>query len=183
MNTNHPLRTICNNYRQLTKFIPGGDLPRTFIDAALVCAKLSIRYIWIDSLCIIQVSREDSRHEAAWMHLVYRSALTTIAATPATSCHDGLLKQTADAVPAVKIAYSINHPGQRGADTEQSMVVCHFENPEDSCRTRCEQFKMGHAKLGYAGAQSLNAIDSLLPKQGLLRMPGLFAGRRQRARG
>jgi hypothetical protein len=35
------------------------DLPKTFRDAIKICHILGIRYIWIDSLCIIQDDRYD----------------------------------------------------------------------------------------------------------------------------
>ncbi len=39
-------------------------LPRTFRDLIVVARLLSIRYIWIDALCIIQDSKEDWETEA-----------------------------------------------------------------------------------------------------------------------
>ncbi|XXH03753.1 hypothetical protein Hte_010159 [Hypoxylon texense] len=137
MKDNPPLRTMSYNYRQLKELIPGKDLPRNFLDAALVCARLGIRYLWIDSLCIIQDSTEDWRHEAALMHLVYRNALTTIAATSATSCHDGFLDRSIDSVPAVKMPYTINYREQEDtADKEnnQYLMAYHYETLEDRYR-------------------------------------------------
>jgi hypothetical protein len=35
------------------------DLPPAFHDAVRICRKFEIRYLWIDTLCIIQDSQED----------------------------------------------------------------------------------------------------------------------------
>lgn len=137
MKENPPLRTMSFNYYHLKELIPGKDLPRNFLDAALVCARLGIRYLWIDSLCIIQDSAEDWRHEAALMHLVYRHALVTIVATSATSCHDGFLQRSIDEVPAAKIAYTVNYQQREGEAEKQNnqyMIAYHYGNMEDNYR-------------------------------------------------
>ena len=48
-----------------------------------LCKRLELRYIWIDSLCIIQDSPEDWDFEARRMSDVYSLALFNIAATRA----------------------------------------------------------------------------------------------------
>ncbi|KAB2571561.1 hypothetical protein DBV05_g9777 [Lasiodiplodia theobromae] len=59
------------------------DLPRTLRDAARVTRRLGFRYIWIDSLCIVQDSVEDWERESKRMGAVYENAYCTIAATQA----------------------------------------------------------------------------------------------------
>lgn len=61
--------------------IPARDLPQTFADAVTVCRRLDVRYLWIDSLCIIQDSHEDWEREAARMANVYANSYLTIAAS------------------------------------------------------------------------------------------------------
>ncbi|KFY45755.1 hypothetical protein V494_00801 [Pseudogymnoascus sp. VKM F-4513 (FW-928)] len=46
-------------------------VPKTFREAILVTRELGVRYLWIDSLCIIQDSHEDWEHEVARMGEVY----------------------------------------------------------------------------------------------------------------
>lgn len=66
------------------------NLPKSFRDAILVAKSLGIRYIWIDSLCIIQNSIDDWEFESAQMGLVYSYAWCTIAASSAKNCHEGM---------------------------------------------------------------------------------------------
>lgn len=68
-----------------------GDLPRTFQDAIKLAAHMSdVRYIWIDSLCIIQDSQADWLHESAVMQKVYSHSHLNISATFAENSHQGL---------------------------------------------------------------------------------------------
>lgn len=66
--------------------IPWPSLSKTFQDAITVTRHLGFRYIWIDSLCIIQDEKYDWEMEAANMALVYKGSQLTIAAT---SSEDG----------------------------------------------------------------------------------------------
>ena len=65
-------------------------LPRTFQDAIMVARSLDIPYIWIDSLCIIQDSRDDWALEASRMAQVYSGAYLTLAADYAANPTQGL---------------------------------------------------------------------------------------------
>jgi hypothetical protein len=56
------------------------SLPSAFQDAILVAFKLQIRYLWIDSLCILQDNKEDWEQEASKMADYYQNAHVTIAA-------------------------------------------------------------------------------------------------------
>src|SRR5271154_7113046 len=69
--------------------IPLRTLPRTFRDAIDIARRLSSPYLWIDSLCIIQDSEDDWRHESAMMGEVYRNSWCTIAAARASNSNMG----------------------------------------------------------------------------------------------
>ncbi|KAK0108201.1 hypothetical protein ONS95_003023 [Cadophora gregata] len=82
--------TTTSNHSQNCRGIPMESLPKTFQDAVNVTRQFGMRYIWIDSLCIIQDSAEDWAKESAKMCAVYKNALFTIAASRASSGKDGL---------------------------------------------------------------------------------------------
>lgn len=65
------------------------DIPCTFCDAIKICRNLAIRYLWIDSLCIVQDSADDWAKESAVMGKIYRDASLTIFADFAESDADG----------------------------------------------------------------------------------------------
>lgn len=81
------------NLRRLHDRIGCEELPKTFQDAVLVCQRLGLRYLWIDSLCIIQAgkgSKEDWLKHVTEMRNVYRNCLVNIAASRATDATKGL---------------------------------------------------------------------------------------------
>jgi hypothetical protein len=70
------------------------QLPLTFRDAVSICRRLDIKYLWIESLCIIQDSDEAWRLQAASMANIYENARITIAAASAGSLTDGCFRKT-----------------------------------------------------------------------------------------
>ncbi|CCF42997.1 TOL [Colletotrichum higginsianum] len=73
------------------KAIPYKDVPQTFRDAIETTRRLGIRYLWIDSLCIIQGDGGDFNTEAKRMEDVFSCAYCVIAASRASNPHDGFL--------------------------------------------------------------------------------------------
>ena len=73
--------------------IPLDDLPKTFQDAVELTKRIGLRYIWIDSLCIIQDDLHDWKKEAAKMANVYRNAYCTVAATGSKGDQEGIFLQ------------------------------------------------------------------------------------------
>jgi hypothetical protein len=67
-------------------------LPATFRDAVYVTHKLGLKYLWIDSLCVVQGKDGDFRTEAKRMEEVYSGAYCVIAANSATNHFSGFLK-------------------------------------------------------------------------------------------
>ncbi|KAH6881676.1 heterokaryon incompatibility protein-domain-containing protein, partial [Alternaria rosae] len=69
------------------------QLTNTFREAVQVARALKIRYLWIDSLCIVQDDHDDWAQEASRMLTVYRNALITISATSSKSGNEGLFQR------------------------------------------------------------------------------------------
>ncbi|KZM26127.1 hypothetical protein ST47_g2721 [Ascochyta rabiei] len=89
----HIIRTLKENYSQHLSHIDFGDLSQTFQDAVHATRKLGFRYIWIDSLCIVQDDKDDWTAEAATMCDVYQYAILTIAAAHAEGGDVGCFKE------------------------------------------------------------------------------------------
>ncbi|KAH7020515.1 heterokaryon incompatibility protein [Ilyonectria destructans] len=83
--------TYKNNIAQLESSMDVEKLPRVFLDAVTVTRGLGIKYLWIDSLCIIQDDEEDWENESAKMEQVFSSAYITISASSARSSLEGFL--------------------------------------------------------------------------------------------
>ena len=84
--------TTTSNLRQHCENITWASLTKTFQDAISVTRGLEIRYIWIDSLCIIQDSASDWKEEAKDMAKVYANSYLTISAMSAAESSEGLFR-------------------------------------------------------------------------------------------
>ncbi|RDL32976.1 uncharacterized protein BP5553_08415 [Venustampulla echinocandica] len=85
--------TTSTNYKARLDEFPLNHLPKTFRDAVHVTRELGMKYLWIDSLCIIQGDNGDWEKESKQMQNIFASAYCTIAASSATSWDEGFLKR------------------------------------------------------------------------------------------
>lgn len=74
--------------------VPWHYLTATFQDAILICRRLGIYYLWIDSLCIIQDSDDDRKHQLPQMADIYENAVFTVAATKSRDGSGGCFAET-----------------------------------------------------------------------------------------
>lgn len=95
---NVPFLTLTSStIEALKSSIPMYSLPQTVRDAIMIVRRLGIRYLWVDSLCIIQGSDKEAHED--WirisenMNLIYREAFLTIVAAGANNAHAGIFKQ------------------------------------------------------------------------------------------
>ncbi|KAI1204180.1 HET-domain-containing protein [Annulohypoxylon truncatum] len=88
-----PIMTRTETLGKFKKGIPIESFPKTFQDAIFITRQLQCRYLWIDSLCIVQDSAEDWRDEASRMANVYGNAYITILATASLDSRGGLFHQ------------------------------------------------------------------------------------------
>ncbi|KAF5025123.1 hypothetical protein F66182_2824 [Fusarium sp. NRRL 66182] len=85
-----PLRTLKGNVESFKAGLPIDMLPKTFREAVAICRRLSLRYLWIDSLCIIQDSPEEWQRQSSKMATIFENAFLTVAATKAKGHQEGL---------------------------------------------------------------------------------------------
>jgi hypothetical protein len=85
------------------------QLSKTFADACITSNKLGIRYIWIDSLCILQDSDEDKLREIPKMGKYYQNSEINISASSETT--SGLwCQRDGRATKPLKMPITINLP-------------------------------------------------------------------------
>jgi Heterokaryon incompatibility protein (HET) len=97
---NLTLKTTQANINEHRKRIELSQMPATFKDAVMVTKRLGLRYLWIDSLCIIQDSKADWAQEAAHMASIYANSYLTISALSSGDSNGGLFRQRKD-VPSI----------------------------------------------------------------------------------
>lgn len=105
-------------------------LPSTIRDAIGICAKLQIKYIWIDSLCIVQDDESDMLQVIDKMDSIYGESILTIVAASGLDAHSGIpgvrpgtrtIEQHALEIRGVELVDSV--------DTGQFRFQGRFEEP------------------------------------------------------
>jgi Heterokaryon incompatibility protein (HET) len=81
------------NLSQWCKKMEYDALPASFQHAIYFTREIGERYIWIDSLCIVQDSPGDWEREAEKMSKVYAQAFCTISASGSTDAYGGCFKK------------------------------------------------------------------------------------------
>jgi len=69
-----------------------GMIPKTFQDSITIALKLNIRYLWIDSLRIVQDDAQDWEIEFSKMSYIYQDATLMLATTKSSSDSYGCFK-------------------------------------------------------------------------------------------
>ena len=87
------LKLKTSNHQTLENSIPIDSLPQTFCDASTIARKLGLKYLWIDSPCIIQDLAEDWQRESPTMNQVYSNSTVTVAALWGANSYAGCFIQ------------------------------------------------------------------------------------------
>ncbi|KAK4176255.1 heterokaryon incompatibility protein-domain-containing protein [Triangularia setosa] len=90
------------------------DLAATFRHAIDVTRRLGFDYLWIDSICIIQDSESDWRHQSAEMINIYENSHLTLCATASEDDHGGFYGD----IPPERRPHKITVKGPDGIDYE-----------------------------------------------------------------
>ncbi|KIJ39461.1 hypothetical protein M422DRAFT_143567, partial [Sphaerobolus stellatus SS14] len=87
-----PYSTKTDNIDSYIRGIDAPLIPQTIKDAITTTHVFGIRYLWVDSLCILQDSREDIAREIAQMRDIFERAYLTIIAASAQKVSEGFLQ-------------------------------------------------------------------------------------------
>lgn len=108
--------------------IPLQNLPKTIKDAVITTNKLGIRFLWVDSLCIIQDDDEDQAREIPEMPKIYGNSSLTIIAARASHAGEGFL-QDRDVTSIHAGSSEVQYRGPD--DTLGSIVLCRELDKKD----------------------------------------------------
>lgn len=107
-----PTRLLKDNLASMLDSIPTHSLSKTFQEAIQVASKLGIRYIWIDSLCIIQDDLMDWQINSAVMDQVYAHSSCNISATASEEGSQGLYRDR-NSLPMHHLKFDTNINGEQ----------------------------------------------------------------------
>lgn len=91
---NSAFTTTSGNLAEYQRNISPSTLPKSLQDAIHVTRELNIRFLWIDSLCIVQDSQLDWEQQSAVMSDIYRNSLVTISVNVENAAEDGFLVES-----------------------------------------------------------------------------------------
>ena len=131
-------------------------LPTTFRDAIRVCKWFDLRYLWIDSLCIVQDSPDDWLRESHTMKAVYNNAFLTIAAGTGAS-DAGLFvhrRPSAVKVPQVETSWHAL-PNQRYCIVDDRLWMRDVDNAPLSKRAWVVQERFLSPRVLFFGATQM----------------------------
>lgn len=86
----HLCRTTKDTLTAHLNMIPWDYLPKTFQEAAILTSRMGLKYLWIDSLCIVQDDDDDWKEQAGQMCRIYEGSYVTLAATSSSDSDGGL---------------------------------------------------------------------------------------------
>ncbi|KAK5163373.1 uncharacterized protein LTR77_010746 [Saxophila tyrrhenica] len=132
-----PWQLTSNTMESFAVEIPLNVLPQTLHDAFMWTRRLGEAYIWIDSMCIVQDSKEDWEREASRMASIYGCAKMTLVAA-SSSAYGGMtdrrnpLRNSAATLPCSEGTVYILPNGQKRSTPlpppTESRGWCYQEN-------------------------------------------------------
>jgi len=108
-----PIITSKANLQERMMRITFNSLPKTFCDAVRITRQLDQRYLWLDSLCIIQDDEADWAIESELMGNIYSNSYCTIAALSSCDSTIGFHRESVKHSTAGAIAdVEVDHKGK-----------------------------------------------------------------------
>lgn len=127
-------------------------LPKTLQVAIEVTRELSIRYLWVDALCIIQDSAVDKEAEIGRMGTVYKNAKVTIAAATARGVSEGFLS-VRKPLTSCTIPF-LTPDGPRGSISLAAPILAYKpQQPLDSRGWTLQEFLLSPRVLMYGASE------------------------------
>lgn len=122
------LTTTHSTLKQREDVIPMVALPQTIRDAVWFTRLLGLRYLWVDSLCILQgkgkEAEEDWARESANMNKIYGGALVTVCASSSSHANGGIIsKKGREFSPVGSRPHIVEEPLNRRAWALQERIL------------------------------------------------------------
>lgn len=103
------------NYAAMLKGIEIATLAPKFQDAIQITRDIGLRYLWIESLCIIQDSVDDWELQSTTMTDIYRNAYVTVGAASPAESSGGILEERIWAPQSREVVIDIKNEDVQGS--------------------------------------------------------------------
>ena len=99
------LVTTTKNIDSHFRFLPISSIATSIQDAIRVTHGLGLRYLWVDSLCIIQDSKSDKTQQISQMKTIFENSFVTIIAASSPTASSGFLRPPSDSRRSLRLPY------------------------------------------------------------------------------
>jgi hypothetical protein len=163
----NPFCTTKDTIEERMSGIPVSSMPQTFRDAVTVTRKLGLRYLWIDSLCIVQGDAADWAVEAIDMSNIYRHCHLLLGAANGPSDDAGFLhaREQADMISLGTFRIQLLPPENSRWTHDTSIDPMHAE-PLNGRAWCLQERVLPKRKLFYGGAQMFWECQTLRASEG-----------------
>ena len=136
---------------QREKTIAITSLPKTILDAILVAWELSIPYLWVDALCILQDSPEDLVRELATMSQIYDCAILVVTASKASSSTEGFLVPRPEPIKHNKYVARVQYRTREGTSGTLLLEFTHeaYTEPIDRRAWTLQESILAHRQVRF----------------------------------
>ncbi|OHF04123.1 heterokaryon incompatibility protein [Colletotrichum orchidophilum] len=158
------LTTTSKNLVQHCKIIRFSSLAKTFQDAIQIVRFLNLRYLWIDSLCIVQDDAEDWHKESVQMGRIYKDSEITIAASGARDGSEGCFVPRPPLQPVIRLPYGEAKQGEYMCATlfPDALDTTVSETPLGSRAWITQEWMLSPRVIHYTKARMVWACRTLL---------------------
>jgi hypothetical protein len=165
-----PLTTTKESFPDHMRGILIQDLPKTFRDSIYICRQLNIRYLWIDSLCIIQDDPYDWIEEAAKMDGIFQQAHITLAATAGDDSNAGLFHPYVPSFSFITGDDDTNPPTPVNVSLRRASIHSQCASPKLDSRGWTFQEKLLSSRFVQFGLKQIQwqCISEMKSEDGLL---------------
>lgn len=130
------LKLTAESRDSLCRGVAEADMTPIIKDAITVCHALSIRYLWVDALCILQGSGgvSDWEEQSFEMSRIFGNAWITICTPASTSCLDGFLSSVDRQGPEANFEWSLENIPSEPSGTLQLRLLTTGGKPDTHWR-------------------------------------------------
>ncbi|RDL39593.1 uncharacterized protein BP5553_03933 [Venustampulla echinocandica] len=140
-NLNEYIQTLCLNL-----------LPQTLRDAIAVTKSISVPYLWVDALCILQDSDNDKSHEMSMMEGVYRDSLVAIVAANSEGATHGFLQPRKTPLESFTLPFRVSE-SQFGTMSVRELEAMEYDESSEPINERAwtlQESLLAHRYLIYS---------------------------------
>jgi len=186
--TEHELKLSASRLSEMERILPLEELSPALNEAIAKAQQSGFRYMWVDSLCVLQDSEKDKRHECHKMADVFRNAALTMTLHQFTKKQGGSERsdhggtdagqtRLANSLPIIDfLTPGLAYDTRAWVLQEQLLSRCFLHLGGEQLYWECNALKA--SETFPAGIKSAQGLSSLLWEKVHMQLPGPLSSQR-----